>query len=68
MQDNLNNPHNKSSKTFLTIMRDRFRRSKSMPLELFQLSVKKWRELMNNRPQPGEIWLVPSERRKYCHD
>ena len=32
-----------------------------MPLELFQLSVKKWRELMNNRPQPGEIWLVSSE-------
>ena len=33
-----------------------------MPLELFQLSVKKWRELMNNRPQPGEIWLVSSEK------
>lgn len=35
-----------------------------MPLELFQLSVKKWRELMNNRPQPGEIWLVSSEKEK----
>ena len=33
-----------------------------MPLELFQLSVKKWRGLMNNRPQPGEIWLVSSEK------
>ena len=33
-----------------------------MLLKLFQLSAKKWRELMNNRPQPGEIWLVSSEK------
>ena len=33
-----------------------------MLLELFQLSAKKWRELMSNRPQPGEIWLVSSEK------
>ena len=33
-----------------------------MLLELSQLSARKWQELMNNRPQPGEIWLVSSEK------
>ena len=29
-----------------------------MQLELSQLNVRKWWELMINAPQPGEIWLV----------
>ena len=29
-----------------------------MQLELSQLNVRKWWELMINVPQPGEIWLV----------